>query len=418
MKPLRSALILLVAVALGVLGAQWLSHQNRYDLGEVIVRLGGNDYIANGPQAVLLLLIVVLVLWLLWRLLSLPLRTWGRYRRKQARARLIEGLRAADQGQWSKSEKLLAAASEDEEVGTVALAHALRVADARGDEAAADAFARTLSERDPQVHALLQAERLLVRERPAEAIHALDVPAAQPLPPRGLLLRTRALAQTGRAEEAYGQLGALRQQAALPLDRISALEIELATASLEQAGDANAMAARWEALSRTLRLEPRVVTAYARHAAALNWDDAAVHSLEQALDTRWDEALIRLYGTLPLEKYDSRRASAQRWLAQHPESPGLLLTLGRLARHQQQAAQSEEFLRRAVALGAGVEGWEALGEGFAAEGHTELAQQCYVNALREQRGELPITLPEATLPAHDPDVSEERDAFGHPRLRS
>lgn len=419
MKPLRSLLILLVAVALGVLGAQWLSRQTHYDLGEVIVRAGGNDYIAPGPQALLLLAIALLVLWLLWSLLSLPFRTWGRYRRKQGRARLIEGLRAADHGQWNKAEKLLGAASEDAEVGAIALAHAVRVADARGDDAAAEAFARRLGERDPQAHALLQGERLLARDRPVDAINALDVAAAQPLPPRGLLLRTRALARIGRAEEAYGQLGALRQQAALPLEAIGALEIELATASLEQAGDANALAARWEALSRTLRLEPRVVAAYARRAAGLRWDDAAVHSLEQALDTRWDEDLIRLYGVLPLEKYDSRRASAQRWLAPHPDSPGLLLTLGRLARHQQQAGQSEEFLQRAIALGAGAEGWEELGHGHAAAGQVQSAQQCYANALRVQRGEAPVELPASAAPSPlaEPAAAEERDAFGHPRLR-
>ncbi|MFT4249159.1 MAG: heme biosynthesis HemY N-terminal domain-containing protein [Pseudomonas sp.] len=418
MKPLRSLLILLVAVALGVLGAQWLSRQTRYDLGEVIVRVGGNDYVAPGPQAIVLLVIALLVLWLLWLLLSLPFRTWNRYRLRKGRARLIEGLRAADHGQWSKAEKLLATASEDDEVGAIALAGAVRVADARGDEAAAETFAHRLGERDPQAHALLQAERLLARARPADAVDVLDRAAAQPLPPRGLLLRTEALARIGRADEAYGQLGALRQQAALPLAGISALEIELAAASLEQAGDANALAARWETLSRTLRLEPRVVATYARRAAGLHWDDAAIHSLEQALDTRWDEALIRQYGMLPLEKYDSRRASAQRWLAQHPDSPGLLLTLGRLARHQRQAGQSEEFLQRAIAQGAGAEGWEELGHGFAGAGQERNAQQCYANALRVQRGE---PLVELALRGSEPQTStptaqEERDEFGHPRL--
>lgn len=419
MKPLRSLLILLVAVALGVLGAQWLSRQTHYDVGEVIVRAGGNDYVAPGPQAILLLVIALLVLWLLWMLLSLPFRTWSRYRLKKGRARLIEGLRAADHGQWNKAEKLLAAASEDDEIGAIALARAVRVADARGDDATAEAFARRLGERDPQAHALLQAERLLARGRPVDAINALDVAAAQPLPPRGLLLRTEALARIGRADEAYGQLGALRQQGMLPLEAASALETDLATASLVQAADANALAARWEVLSRTLRLEPRVVAAYSRRAATLHWDDAAVHSLEQALDMHWDETLIRLYGELPLEKYDSRRASAQRWLGQHPDSPGLLLTLGRLARHQQQTDQSEEFLHRAIAQGAGAEGWEELGHGFAAAGQDRTAQQCYANALRVQRGEAPVELALRDLQQRiaDQAVPGERDGFGHPRLR-
>lgn len=96
---------------------------------------------------------------------------------------------------------------------------------------------------------------------------------------------------------------------------------------------------------------------------------------------------MRLYGVLPLEKYDSRRASAQRWLTQHPDSPGLLLTLARLSRHQQQWSQAEEFLHRALANGAGADAWEELGHGFAAAGDLLSAQHCYANALRAARGE-------------------------------
>ena len=387
MKVLRTVLILLVAVALGVLGAQWLSHQNSYDLGNVVVSVGGNDYRAAMPQAVLILVIALLVLWLLWTLISLPFRVWGKYRRKKGRARLIEGLRAADHGQWQRAERLLVNASEDEEVSGIALASAVRVADARGDVASATALAQQLAERDPTAHALLQGERHLAQQRPVDAINALDSADAQPLPARGLLLRTHALAQIGRADEAYGQLGALRQQAVLAPEAYSALEATLAEQTLLQAGDANALAERWEALPKALRTYPAVVGAYAQRAAVLHWDDAAVHSLEQALDTQWDESLVRLYGVLPLEKYDSRRASAQRWLTQHPDSPGLLLTLARLSRHQQQWSQAEEFLHRALANGAGADAWEELGHGFAAAGDLLSAQHCYANALRAARGE-------------------------------
>ncbi|MBB4132911.1 heme biosynthesis HemY N-terminal domain-containing protein [Xanthomonas sp. 3075] len=404
MKVLRTVLILLVAVALGVLGAQWLSHQNSYDLGNVVVSVGGNDYHAAMPQAVLILVIALLVLWLVWTLISLPFRVWGKYRSRKGRARLIEGLRAADHGQWQRAERLLVNASEDEEVSGIALASAVRVADARGDDVAANALVQQLSERDPTAHALLQGERHLARQRPVEAINALDIASAQPLPARGLLLRTHALAQIGRADEAYGQLGALRQQAVLAPEAYSALEATLAEQTLLQADDANALAQRWEALPKSLRTSPAIVAAYAQRAAVLHWDDAAVHSLEQALDTQWDESLVRLYGVLPLEKYDSRRASAQRWLTQYPDSPGLLLTLARLARHQQQESQAEEFLHRAVAAGAGSDAWEELGHGFAAAGDLLSAQHCYANALRAARGE-PVREGLQPQQSHAPTVS-------------
>lgn len=420
MKPIRSLLILLVAVALGVLGAQWLAHQRSYDLGEVVLRAGGYDYAAPLPQALLALVIVLLVLWLLWTVISLPFRVWGRYRSQKGRTRLVEGLRAYELGQWSKAGKSLIAAADDADVAGVALSHAVRAADARGDTAEAQALAQRLAAQDPVAHALLQAERLLTQGRPVDAINALDASGVQPLPPRGLLLRTETLPLIGRATEAYGQLGALRQQQVLPASAYGELESRLAELSLEQAGDANALAERWESLSKTLRTEPSVVAAYARRAAALRWDDAALHSLEQALDTCWDETLVVLYGELPLEKYDSRRASAQRWLPAHPASPGLLLTLARLARRQQQWPQAEEFLHRAIAQGAGAPAWEELGEGFAAHGEPALAQQCYLNALRHLRGDAPFELAgrrDLRAQIHDQAVLEDRDDHGTPRLR-
>ncbi|HEY0333608.1 MAG TPA: heme biosynthesis HemY N-terminal domain-containing protein [Stenotrophomonas sp.] len=420
MKPMRSLLILLVAVALGVLGAQWLAHQRSYDLGEVALRSGGYDYVAPLPQAFLALVILMLVLWLLWTVITLPFRVWGRYRRRKGRARLLEGLRDYSLGHWNRAGKSLVAAADDDEVAGVALAHAIRAADARGDETQAQALAQQLAARDPVAFALLQAERLLAQGRPVDAINALDATAVQPLPPRGLLLRTEALALIGRASEAYGQLGALRQQQVLPATAYGELETRLATLSLQQAGDANALAERWEVLPKALRTEPPVVAAYAHRAAALRWDDAALRSLEHALDTRWDESLAGLYGELPLEKYDSRRASAQRWLPGHSASPALLLTLARLARHQQQWPQAEEFLHRAIAQGAGAPAWEELGNGLAAQGDTALAQQCYLNALRHLRGEAPLELAgrrDLRAQIHDQAVGEDRDEHGVPRLR-
>ncbi len=321
MKAFRSLLVVLLVAALGILGAQWLGHASARGIGEVIVRAGGNDYIATLPQAALALLIAGLLLWLLWALVSAPFRSWARYRRKQGRARLIDGLQALDGGQWQRAEKLLQSAATEAEARPIALVAAMRSAEARGDAASANQYLQQLASTDATLHALHSAERWLQQQRPHEAISALDLPAIQPLPPRALYLRTEALAAAGRAEEAYGQLGALRQQHALPADALAALETRLALQMLDEATDINVLAARWEVLPKPLRATPEATAHYASRAVALNWNDAALHGIEQALDSHWDENLIALYGTLPTEKLDSRRASAQRWLQTHPVQP-------------------------------------------------------------------------------------------------
>ena len=419
MKFFRATIVLLLLLLAGVFGAQWLARDSARDLGEVFVRAGGYDFSASLPGALLAIAACFLLLWLAWRLLTLPFHAWGRYRRKQSRARLTEGLEALHGGHWLRAEKLLQRAAEDDEVGTIARTAALRAADARGDEAAALGHLSALAQRNASAHALATADRALARQNPADALLALDSPAAQPLPPRGLALRAHAMAASGRAGEAYGLLGSLRQQQALSPSDQAALESRLAAQALHEAGDANVLAERWETMPKPLRTDAAIVAAYSERAATLRWDDAAARSLEQAIDARWDESLVALYGRLPIGKLDSRRASAQRWLQAHPASPALLVTLAQLARQQGQWPQAQEFLHRALAQGASAEAWEELGHGFAAAGQEELARRSYANALNAKRGEATTELPGRDLKQKifDEAVVEERDEHGVPRLR-
>ncbi len=419
MKALRTVIALLLLVALGVLASQWLSSDATRDLGEVFVRVGGYDFSTTVPGALLAMSITALLLWLLWNLVTLPFRAWGRYRRKQARARLTEGLEALHGGHWLRAEKLLQLAAEDDEVGTIARTAAIRAADARGDESAVQAHLSALAQRNAATHALASADRALSQLRPADALAALDAPTAQPLPPRGLGLRAEALAATRRAGEAYGLLGALKQQQALSPTAYSTLESRLAAQAMREANDANVLAERWETLPKHLRADAAIVAAYAERAAALRWDDAAARSLEQAIDARWDESLVALYGRLPIGKLDSRRASAQRWLLAHPASPALLVALAQLARLQGQWPQAQEFLYRALAQGASAEAWEELGHGFTAAGDEVLARRSYANALNASRGEATTELPGRDMKQKifDEAVVEDRDAHGVPRLR-
>lgn len=418
MKVFRTVVVLLVLLLAGVLASQWMATTDR-DLGEVFIRFAGYDLHTNVPRALLALLLIGAVAWLSWRLLSLPFRAWGRHRRKQARARLIDGLDALHAGHWAKAEKLLERAADDAEVGAIARVGAVRAAQARGDDAAVQRHLHALRERSAQAHAITAAQIALDGGQPQEALALLDAVDVQPLPPRGLALRADALAATARAGEAYGLLGALKQQQALAPSAFDALESRLAAQSLREATDPNVLAERWEALTKPLRVQAPVVAAYAERAAALRWEDAATRSIEQALESRWDESLVALYGRLPVGKLDSRRASAQHWLHAHPTSPVLLVTLGRLARQQGQWTAAQEFLHRAIAQGAGADAWEELATGFSEAGDTVSAQQCHANAVKAARGEVPARLPVRDMrqEIHDAAVVEERDAHGLPRLK-
>ena len=420
MNLFRSVLFWLVLAVLGALLAQVLLQ----DPGYVLVRYRGTDYTTTVAAGAGLLLAAMFVLVVAWNLLRLPFRAWKQHRERLARAKLTDGLVAYQRGDYARAEILLKQAADDpamESSTTEVLARtqAARAALARGDDAAAAAHADALGERHAAAQAVLLAQQALARGDADGALVALDAPKAQPLPPRGLRLRAEALAAAGRSFEAYGLLGALRQQQALPAARLDALQARWAAEGLQQAGDANALADRWDALPQALRTTPDVVAAYARRAAALRWDEAATRSLEQALDAQWSEPLADLYGQLPVSRLDHRRAQIEGWLSAHPSSPALLLAAARIAQAQGQWPQADSWLHRAIAQGGGSPAWEALGDGALNAGDETRARLAYANALRSQRGDALLDLPGRDLRQQIADTAaiEERDDHGMPRLR-
>ena len=410
-------LLLWIALALaGALIAQLLLAQ---DPGYVLVRWRGYDYTTTVLKGAAVLFAVAFALWLLWTLVSLPFRAWGRHRDQRARARIGDGFDALQQGHYARAEKLLAQAADDERVEAAARVGASHAASARGDLAAARAQLDGFGERHAAARAIATAELALLDGRAADALVALDAPAAQPLPPRGLALRADALAAAGQAAQAYGLLGALRQQQAWPEAALAERERLWAEASLREAADGNALAERWDAMPKPLRAEPAVVSAYAERAVAFGWDEAALKSVEQALDARWDEGLALRYAQLPVDRVDERRAVLERWGKAHPSSPALPLALARLSSASGHWPQAEAQLHRALAQGAGADAWETLGDGYARAGDEARARQCYANALRAQRGEAvePLQVRDLQQRIADEAVIEDRDEYGIPRLR-
>lgn len=411
MRLFGNVLFWIVLALLGALAAQWLLN----DPGYVLVRYRGSDYTTTVAFAIAGLLAGLVVLVLAWKLLTLPMRAWRDRSDRRSRARLGEGLDALHAGQYERAEKLLAqAADEDESIAASARLAAARAATRRGDTTAARAQIDALGDRHATARAIAQAELALREQRPTDALVALDAPGAQPLPPRGLALRAEALAASGHSDEAYGMLGSLRKQSAWPATRLDDAQEQWAAASLREAGDPNALAARWEALPKPLRTQPDVALAYAERAQSLGWNDASIRAVEQSLDTRWDERLAERYLAIPAADANARHATVERWGRTYTASPTLALALARDYRRQGRWSDAQSQLQRAAGEGAVAAAWEELGHGHADTGDDLRARISYANALRVARGEAPLDLPPAA--AEPVAVVEQRNDHGLPRM--
>src|SRR5690606_4549521 len=151
MNLFRTLLLWLVLALAGALAAQLLLSQ---DPGTVLVRWRGYDYTTTVLVAVALLFVAAFARGLVWPRRALPSLAWGRQRDTRARARIGDGLDALRQGHWSRAEKLLAQAAEDERVESAARLGAAEAAVARGDHAAARTHLAGFGERHPALRAI------------------------------------------------------------------------------------------------------------------------------------------------------------------------------------------------------------------------------------------------------------------------
>lgn len=415
---MRRFIALLALLLVALLGA-WLWRVVATDPGYVLITLRGYSVETTLVVALVVLVIVSTVLWFVLKTLRAPLRFWLRRRRHVARECLAGGLVALHEGRWLQAEKLLTRAAREEQNRLPALLGAARAAQARGDDARANALLTQAADGHDVITVALLSARQHQRRGDAAAITTLFDP--QPiavLPPRALEIYLAALVDTGRAQEAVALLPALHNSQVAVGEALIAQEAAILAAGMQQAPNASTLAQLWSGLSRAQKTNARIVAAYARRAAAYGEPEAAIAAVEKALRKVWSPELVAIYGALPRSADRSPLKMAEAWLAKHPEDPVLLVTLGRLCRKEQIWGKAGEYIQQALTQGAGAEAWEELGNIHAAQHHDVAAREAYAKALAMQRKEI------ATLPANrslrelivTEAVAETRSSMGVPLL--
>lgn len=414
MSLFRQALILLALAAIGA----YLWHLAASDPGYVLVNFRGWSV----ETTLLVAVAALLLLWLLLRglvwLLRAPFAAWRRQRRRIARERLADGLLALEDGRWARADKLLGKAAADSALRLPALLAAHRAAHARGDLQRASALLADAGMAGGEAAArLLTVEHLLERGQFTSAAELLEGAAGRDaLSPRGIELHLRALVGAQRAGEALELLPALRRSRVREGDALLRIEAETIAAALSQAPGIEILSALWGGLSRAQRLRPDLVDAYAGRAAALGDSDAAAAAIVKAQKKHWSEPLARRFGRLEHGDRPSAIRLAEGWLEDHPDSPGLRLSLGRLCRAERLWGKAEDYLQRALGGDCDAEVWESLAELYAEREDDARARQAYANALRAGRGETSKEVLRITRQSAIDVVAEERSSMGVPRL--
>lgn len=415
----RLLLLLLVAAVLGALAV----HALRGDTGYVLIQRGDLAIETTLVNAVFLLLAALALLYVLLWLVRWPLRLWRSGARRGARRRFLDGMVALVAGRPNRAVQQLLKASKLPSLKLPALIAAQAAAHARGDRAEESRLLDLLTEA-AETHDLateLRARNELLDGRAGAAIEML-VPLSQAsrLSPMGARWLIEAFCARKRAREALAHLPRIRQSQQLPPEELARFVSRVLVAAIEQATDAINLHALWADLNRDEKRIAEVAVAYAKRSVQLNLIGQAAQEIEATLKHGWSPALVLAYGALPPDaKVAPRLKTAEGWLETHAEDSALLLTLGRLSRQEHAWIKAEDYLRRALAFGAGSEAWEELGRCYAEQGDAERAAKALANALSVQHGEAPASL----IAKHSVDdllaplpVAEERDDMGIPRL--
>jgi HemY protein len=409
---MRPFLVLALLLALGALGAllgQWLIE----DPGSVRILVRGWRVEMSGVTAAALILLVILASHLLLALLRLP----RRIARELLIRRAAAGARAMLEERYREATRKLARLPKSSPLALPALVAAARCALASGHPRRAEALLDRAG-RLAGGSALARSERaamLLRAGRADEAVRLLETEGAAASSPAARRLLALALAADGQPGKALAMLPALA--GVLPEERLAPLRRRLAEAVLAAASERTTLAQAWDSLPTAARRDPSVLRAYLRSLVAHGAGEEAARLIEARQAEHWDPALAELYARIDALSLERRLRLAEAWLAAHPEQPRLLLALGRLCRLASLWGKGEDYLRRAIAAGAGSDAWIELAELHLGQDDREGAIACFRNAialLREQGG-LAAVARLRRAPATVPEP-EKRSPFGLPEL--
>ena len=413
MKPWRWILLLIAVAALGAAAWSWLAA----DPGYVLVRIRGWRIEATVIGALIVLVALWIAIGIAWWLLRWPFGALSRRHRRISRKRLADGIVALTEGRHAEAGRALERAAQHAPLRVPALLAAAEAAHRRGETPRALETLDEAAQHSPQAARTLRA-RILRRERRCDealALLAADAEAGR-LPPAGWHEYALSALAAGPVQRARGALEPLRKSNALGARGYARLEARVLAAALAAAPETERRHALWNGMSRQQRASPAVVAAFARRAAQTGSTLAAMDEIEGALKREWAPALVAAYGELGGEDVPARLRTAESWLPAHPNDAGLLVALGRLCLRAQQPQRARDYLRRAVALQPGADGWEALGEVQATLGEHHDAMRSYANALRASRGETVAAETGAPAPDTHAIAVEERDQHGVPHL--
>ena len=137
-----------------------------------------------------------------------------------------------------------------------------------------------------------------------------------------------------------------------------------------------------------------MVMLYANYLKERDADDEVAQLLEHAIDQKWNDALVELYGRVEAKDAADQLTQAEKWLQEQSKNPTLLLALGRLCLQNRLWGKARSYLEASIGVQPSTPAYRELGVLLERMGETQKAMANFRAAL-----ELSSDIPLPELPA-------------------
>lgn len=403
---MRASLVVLLAGIVAALGTHFLMA----DRGLVLVNWRGVEYTTSVPGAILLLLMVYLLIRVAIHLLRAPRKfgeAVGRKRVQRGQRKMTEGLIQLAEGNWSRSERILAQGAKSSETPLINYLNAARAAQLQGAPERRDNWLMLAYEQDEDAaNAVLLTQAELQRDhgQHEEALATLRrLNENAPGHAQGLALLASIYEELGDWSEIRNLLPQLRRKKAMTADRLDALAESAYAECLREtgrSGDAASLEALWTAVPKPLRQKQRVLHAYITALTDSAQGAAAERVLRKTLAGNWDRELVLDYGRLLTEQTEKQLSQAETWLKTRPDDPALLLTAARLAMRRELWGKARSYLESSLAIEPRIDAYHLYGQLLETMGESEGAASAFRLGLNLAAG-ADTVLPKLSPPDED-----------------
>jgi HemY protein len=380
-------LILVFSVSVGL----WAYQDNGYVLiarGYKTVEMSLALFIVLATLGFIVLYFVLRVLINSWQMPT-AYREWrARQRRNRARRDMDRGLIELAQGNWADAEHYLVRHARDSDIPLLNYLSAARAAQKLNAPQRRDEYL-SLAHKSMQGAAfavqLTQAELQLVHGQLEQSLATLvQLHSSSPKHPHVLYL----LARIYQLLRSWGDLRLLlpdlRKRNVLNPTELEQLEKQVHRELLTLAtrhGKIQALRDAWKQTPRALRHDLDMVRHYVRCLLILNAADDAEQILREALKKSWDVDLVYIYGLIESSDKDRQLATAETWLKGHENNPVLLLSLGRLCKHNKLWGKARSYLNASIGIKPHSDAYKELGQLLEQLNEHSQAVECYHKGL-------------------------------------